>query len=179
MGLWSYHRALSLVQNMQILGQLFEPLYINSAFLRHGISISCSMLLSYHPTTKSTYTDQTSQPHHLTLSLAKKNMKLRKLYATEIPPDAALSWSDGRNIQPKKTLEFLNRIEKIQRLPLQTIKNSILLYLLSHQLPANKLSLKVLTCLPPVLLLSYPSLLIPPFSTLLSPTPSLISTQSL
>ena len=28
MGLGSYHRVLSLVQNMQTLGQLFEPLYV-------------------------------------------------------------------------------------------------------------------------------------------------------
>ena len=29
MGLGSYHRVLSLVQNMQTLGQLFEPLYVS------------------------------------------------------------------------------------------------------------------------------------------------------
>ena len=28
MGLGSYYRVLSLVQNMQTLGQLFEPLYV-------------------------------------------------------------------------------------------------------------------------------------------------------
>ena len=43
------------------------------------------MLLSYHSIAKMTYTDQTSQPHHLTLLLEKKNMKLRKLYTTEEP----------------------------------------------------------------------------------------------
>ena len=33
MGLGSYHRVLSLVQNMQTLGQLFEPLYEREANL--------------------------------------------------------------------------------------------------------------------------------------------------
>ena len=52
MGLGSYYRVLSLVQNMQTLGQLFEPLYVcdmgSMTHLMFLLWVTCKGIVSMH-----------------------------------------------------------------------------------------------------------------------------------
>ena len=85
-------------------------------------------------TRKTLFMAPTSLCHPLTLSMAKKNMKSRRSYATAELQLTPHSWSNRKDIQLKKTPGLQNRIWKMQSLLLPHTKDSIPLFSLFNSL---------------------------------------------
>ena len=112
-------------KDLSPLWKSYPQSFTNSVYRKCEKSILSSMLHSYLPIMKMPPMAPTSHHHPLTLSMEKKNTKMRRFYATVELWPITHSWSDGKNIWLKKTLGSQSRIWNMQSLPSPHTKNSI------------------------------------------------------